>query len=115
MSLSWISNPQPPTRRVWGILFALNAFLALAVMYVAWNNIRLVKAWDKARRNSLSIRRGCVQLEFSNDGSKWVPEDRLDQPYRFLRLHNTCSGMAVSVGVNGYGIVDPNAGQEPVQ
>lgn len=39
-----------------------------------------------------AVRRGCVQVEFSNDGKDWTASAG---DYPILRLHNVCSGTAV--------------------
>lgn len=59
--------------------------------------IALLLAIDNRRqlRQVPTLRRGCVQVEFSADGKQWGATDNPEHPLPILRLHNTCSGTAV--------------------
>lgn len=99
------SRPTITGRTAWVLLIG-NGLLALGVIYVAWNNLRLVHAWDEAKK--APIRRGCVGVEFSDDQKKWEDHEDLQHPHRFLRLHNYCSSISVSIDTrNGAAFLTP--------
>lgn len=63
----------------------------LVSIYGAWHSWWLFKK---------PIERGCVRIEFSHDQQHWTGEI---SDAEFLRLHNTCNGMAVRMTEGGFG------------
>lgn len=69
----------------WGLIVI---FAVISLLVAAYNQREL--------RSVPTVRRGCVQVEFSADGKNWTAtEDPWRHPLPILRLHNTCSGTAV--------------------
>lgn len=85
----YANRPMAKNSRTVGLLsWGLIVIFAVISLVVAALN-------QRALRGVPTLRRGCVQVEFSPDGKNWTEVDAPDHPFPIIRLHNTCSGTAV--------------------
>jgi hypothetical protein len=90
-------RPEPVYARGNGsrFLWVLCVAILLTLLFVLTVNQRIL---NRLRNSHLEgIKRGCVQVEFSDDDKSWYQTDRSDKPFKLVRLHNLCSGLAVRV------------------